>query len=277
MKGAQICREAGSRLREAGFDNVNELNSLFYAATGKDRLSAFDLEIDPDTAETFIKLVQRRLNGEPLQYICGEWPFLDFTVHVDERALIPRPETELLAELAIKCMADSSPTRILDLCSGSGVLAISLKRAFPNADVTAVELSISACSLLTENAVLCNTALEIIQADAIEYLNACEAGCFDLIVCNPPYITPSDYSGNYDELRFEPKMAFIGGDDGMFFYKALTAPAFHALKSGGFLCYEIGNDQGEAVCATMAGSGFIDTSLHRDLAGLDRDVCGRKP
>lgn len=272
MNGAELCRAGRSILEEAGMYNPNELNSLFRAATGRDR---YDMQFSPVSAEEeerFLGLLKRRTAGEPLQYLCGEWPFLDFSVRVDRRALIPRPETELLAGRAIEMLQGKEPGRILDLCSGTGVLAIALKRAFPSAEVTAVELSADACSLMSENARLNGAGIVIRQADACEYVKDPLNGPFSLIVCNPPYVTPADYDSNYDELRYEPRMAFIGGDDGLFFYRSLIPFFPSLLEKSGSVALEIGNEQGPAVKKLLEENGFQDIRVSRDFGGLDRDV-----
>ena len=277
MTGSEACRAARALLEQAGLYNENELNSLFRAATGADRFDASFLPLTGEQEEAFFSLVERRTQGEPLQYLCGEWPFLDFTVRVDGRALIPRPETELLAERAANALKGRAPSAVLDLCSGSGVLAIALKRAFPEAEVTAVELSADACSLLRENAALNGTDLRVLCADAASYAEETEEGPFDLILCNPPYVTPADYESNYGELRFEPRMAFIGGEDGLFFYRALLPLLPRLLKADGLLALEIGNDQGPAVTALLEENGYRDAALYRDYEGLDRDLIARAP
>ena len=277
MTGREAYAALSAKLSAAGLDSTNEANALFLAATGRDRFSLYETELSTSQLEALDTAAARRINGEPLQYICGRWPFLDFELKVDSRALIPRPETELLAQLCIDAFRGKEGLRIADLCSGTGALAIALKRAFPDAEVSAVELSPEACSLLEENARELGTALDVRCSDALDFLLSLGEGELDLVVCNPPYVTPADYSANLAELLFEPTMAFLGGEDGLDFYRSLSAPALRALKPGGMLAYEIGEEQGCAVKEILERLGFSCVTVHRDLAGLDRDVIGTKP
>ena len=276
MTGLEASAVLKSKLQEHGLYNQNELNTLFLAATGRDRLSLMRDSLSAAEEQALFSLLQRRIDGEPLQYLLGSWPFLDFTVKVDARALIPRPETELLAETCVKLCAFTRPERILDLCSGTGVLAFALKRAFPSADVDAVELSTDAFSLLQENAALLGCNINAICADANAHVASLADNSIDLIVSNPPYVTEQDYAENLSELCHEPKMAFVAEEEGLYFYRTLIPACYRVLKEGGVLAFEIGEEQGEAVRNLFENSGYCDITLLRDFSGLDRVVYAKK-
>ena len=257
-------------LQEAGLYTENDLNTLFETATG---MKIYDLSSSTLSSEQESKideLLKKRISGIPLQYIARYWPFLDFEVKVDERALIPRPETEQLAEKVKELFGNEAYSNCLDLCSGTGVLAFCLKRFFPSSSVSAVELSHEACSLMEENKSELQLDIRVIEMDAADYLNSCPDCSFDIITCNPPYITPKDYSDNYDELKLEPKMAFIGGEDGLFFYRELIPIIKEKLKCGHPVAFEIGNDQADPVLTLLNENGFSNASVFRDYNNLDR-------
>ena len=274
MNSFEACRLIKSILEEGIVPTENDISVIYETATGHKRFELSHI-LTEDEIEKLRELSQRRASGEPLQYISGKWPFLDFEVKVDRRALIPRPETEILAETCIDLLAGTDQPVITDLCSGTGVLAISLKRAYPDSSVTAVELSEEACGLLSENADALCGGITVRQADVFRYQAEMTDASQDLIVCNPPYITPSDYEGNYDELREEPRMAFLGGEDGLSFYRHII-PAYHSkLVPGGILAFEIGNDQAESIVSLFEQSGYKLVTVKKDYSGLDRVVYAR--
>jgi len=259
---------------EASFPATeNDISVIYETATGHKRFD-YTHAVSQEEFDVISSLARRRASGEPLQYICGKWPFLDFEVKVDRRALIPRPETEILAETVINLMKHSS-FRAVDLCTGTGVLAFSVKRAFPECDMTAVELSHDALELFRENAADLCLDIKAVEADAKTYFLSLRNDAADLIVCNPPYITPSDYSGNYAELREEPRMAFLGGDDGLDFYRAIIPNYKSKLSHGGLMAFEIGNDQADAVTALFRHAGYTDITVIKDYSSLDRVIYAR--
>ena len=263
-------------LQEHDLYNLNELNTLFYAATGKERVPSLMQQLTQAQQDAFFALVSRRIGGEPLQYLLGRWPFLDFEVKVDNRALIPRPETELLAETAVKLLGFTDKRCAVDLCSGTGVLAFALKRAYPNCNVCGVELSADAHSLFCENALLLGCDVTTVNDDAVDYVNELAAESIDLFVSNPPYVTPQDYQDNLGELQHEPLVAFLGGEDGLCFYKSLIPACYPALKKGGYIAFEIGEEQAAAVCSLFERNGYSGITVLQDLIGLDRVVFAKK-
>ena len=274
MNSFEASRLIKNILQEGIVPTENDISVIYETATGHKR---FELSyiLTEDEIEKLRELSMRRASGEPLQYISGRWPFLDFEVKVDRRALIPRPETEILAETCIDLLAGRDQPVITDLCSGTGVLAISLKRAYPDSSVTALELSEEACTLLAENSRELCGEIKVIRADVFLYQSQVQDMSQDLIVCNPPYITPEDYEGNYDELREEPRMAFLGGEDGLSFYRHII-PAYRGkLAHGGILAFEIGNDQAESIVSLFEQNGYRTVTVKKDYSGLDRVAYAR--
>ena len=272
MKSIDAIHLIKKRLEEHHVENLHEAYELFELGTG---VSYYNLEeITQAQFQAIDSYVSRRIQGEPLQYLFGKWPFLDFEVLVDRRAFIPRPETELLAEAAIS-RSGSGP--ILDLCSGSGVLALALKRAHPQWDVTAVEISSESCSLIKENCSLLSLELNVVNEDVFTYLPTLHAPTFQTIVCNPPYVSEKDYLANYDELKYEPKGAFVASNGGLDFYERLIPLCKTALYSDGWLLFEIGNEQGASVSSLMESNGFKGVQVLQDYQHLDRIVLGQAP
>ncbi|MBP0969259.1 MAG: peptide chain release factor N(5)-glutamine methyltransferase [Oscillospiraceae bacterium] len=274
MNSFEACREIKKILDQGIVPTENDINVIYETATGHKRYDYAHMVSDAEF-EKIKELAERRASGEPLQYISGRWPFLDFEVRVDRRALIPRPETEILAETCIDLMYGRDHPVITDLCSGSGVLAISLKRAFPSALVTAVELSQDAAGLLRENSdELCGD-IAIVNADVFLYQSEMPDGSQDLIVCNPPYITERDYANNYAELKEEPRMAFLGGDDGLSFYRHIIPAYRDKLSAGGIMAFEIGNEQADSIVSLFEQNGFSGVAVKKDYSSLDRIAYAR--
>lgn len=273
-----LVRETRAALEQAGLYNRNELNVLFETALGA-RPEALppDKPVDPQAVTRLRALIARRTAGEPLQYIAGSWPFLDFTLAVGPGVLIPRPETEQLALRSIALLRGLKNPRALELCSGSGCVAIALKRALPRARIAALELSAEALSYLRRNAAALCDGLEIVQGDVFRYQAQLAPGALDLICANPPYVTPADYEANRAELAQEPRMAFIGGQDGLDFYRYIVPAYRPALRPGGALLFETGFDQTEAVAALLRGADYERVEILRDPFGLPRNVLGYRP
>ena len=207
------------------------------------------------------ELLERRLTGEPLQYILGEWSFMGLPFYVDERALIPRQDTELLCETALKLITERGYLTCLDLCTGSGCVAISLAKLGKIA-VTATDISRDALALASENAELNETQISFKQSDLFTDVS----GIFDLMTCNPPYLSQADMDALQKEVSFEPELALFGGKDGLDFYRNIARTYLKHLNKGGVLLLEIGNTQANAVSALFDAK----TSVLKDLSGNDR-------
>ena len=215
------------------------------------------------------ELLRERGKRIPLQHLTGEQEFMGLSFTVNERVLIPRQDTELLVEEALKRLRPGA--RVLDLCTGSGCIAISLKKIRPDLDVTASDLSGQALEIARENAKRLRADVDFVQSDLLEELS----GTFDMIVSNPPYIPTKTIDTLMEEVRFhDPKMALDGGADGLFFYRRIIAESKSHLTRGGWLIFEIGHDQGETVSHMMMEGSYTGVRVIKDLSGLDRVVVG---
>ena len=224
-----------------------------------------DREVSENDKKEYLNLVNRRILGEPIQYIIGEAPFygLDFTVNPS--VLIPRFDTEVLVEEVLKVIKDGD--KVLDLCTGSGCIAVTIKKNKSSADVYASDISDDALKVAKINADKHGVSITFIKSDLLENI---EAG-YDIIVSNPPYIKTSVIDGLDDIVKnHEPYIALNGGTDGLDFYKRIVADAKKCLKLQGRLIMEIGYDQGEDLRNLLKEAGYSDIKIIKDLSGNDR-------
>lgn len=236
-----------------------------------------DQPYPPQERAEYLALLRRRAAGEPVQYLLGEWDFMGLTFFVGPGVLIPRPETELLAETAIACLRGRQKPRVLELCGGSGCIAIAVAKALPQAEITVLELSGDAMSYLQKNIARHGVKnVTAVQGDALSPPQTI-AGRYDAILSNPPYIARSELPTLQREVRREPAMALDGGADGLDFYRGFNGIYPKMLTDGGLLLYEIGEEQGDAVAALLREAGLERVSVLRDLYGLPRDVLGYAP
>ena len=223
-------------------------------------------ELSPAEQAAYRALVARRKQREPLQYILGTQPFMGLPFKTDPRALIPRNDTEALCEAALEKAA--SGMRVLDLCTGSGALAIALAHHCPGAQVTAVDLSPDALALARENAKALGVGVRFFQGDLFAPV---EGECFDMILSNPPYI-PDGLRGKLQaEVEKEPAMALFAGPDGLDLYRRIAREAPGHLKAGGWLLLEIGDGQFDQVAALLRDH-FTAIERINDLNGLPRVI-----
>lgn len=232
-------------------------------------------EVSSPQAEAFAALCARRAAGEPLQYLLGQWEFYGLPFAVGPGVLIPRPETELLVDLALQRLAGKEAPTVADLCSGSGCIAISVSKNLPNARVTAVELSEKALPYLRRNIAQNGVTIDLVEGDVLQP-ELLAGRCFDLILSNPPYISDDEMSQLQPEVCREPHMALWGGSDGLAFYAALPGICYPLLKADGWLAFEIGCTQQQAVGKLMAAAGYRNILCQKDLSGLPRVVMGQK-
>jgi len=221
----------------------------------------------PEAAETFNALTARRARGEPIAYLTGSREFYGRSFSVTPAVLIPRPETELLVILALEKMRDMKAPRILDLGTGSGVLAITLMLELPRAGITAVDHSLEALAIARTNAARLGARVRWMQSD---WLSALHDECFDLIVANPPYVAVADPHLHQGDLRFEPQQALISGGDGLDDIRRIIGAAPAHLDSGGWLLFEHGYDQAQYCRTLLASAGFNQAASWRDLAQIER-------
>jgi release factor glutamine methyltransferase len=219
-------------------------------------------------------LVERRVAGEPVAYILGEREFYGRSFHVTPDTLIPRPETEHLVEAALARLPADRPVKVLDIGTGSGCIAITLKLERPPWQVTAVDLSAAALVVARANAERLGARVEFVESDLFSTLGGRR---FDLIVSNPPYVAEGDVHLGQGDVRFEPRSALASGPVGLDTIREIVKSAPTHLEAEGWLILEHGWDQGEAVARLLAGAGYTDTFLERDLAGQARVSGGRLP
>lgn len=219
-----------------------------------------------------------RCDGRPLQYILGEWDFWKYTFRVGEGVLIPRPDTETLIENVLDTVKkyQIKAPKILDLCSGSGCIAITLDKELFDSAVYAVENSDKAFEYLEENIRLNNSGVTAVKADALVPGNADKYGDFDIIVSNPPYLTADEMNSLQKEVQAEPAEALFGGKDGLDFYRKITPIWKNSLKTGGFFCYEFGMGQDSAVGEILKQNGFDILKFSQDGGGIIRTVTAKK-
>lgn len=235
-------------------------------------------DVPPELSDKIMEIVRRRSEGYPLQYLLGEWEFYGYPFKVGKGVLIPRPDTETLVEhtLAACRQIENKYPKIIDLCSGSGCIAVTLKKEIPEAEVFAVEISDEAIKYLKQNAELNNADITIIQGDVLDEKLQQSLLDFDIIVSNPPYLTGEEMQELQREVAFEPELALFGGNDGLGFYRRLTAIWKNSLKISGYLLYEFGMGQHSAVSEILAENGFTDITLQKDAAGIIRTISGKK-
>ena len=246
------------------------------AATGRSRTALLAAPvIAADEQARLDHLLRRRLAGEPLQYLEGRIPFGPVELQVDGRALIPRPETEQLWELAVALLGAAGPgTPLVDVGTGSGALALALKHAFPSAPVYATDLSPAALSLARENGVGAGLEVTFLEGDLLEPLPAALRGRVEMIVSNPPYVSAAEWEALPGEIRLhEPREALVAGPEGTEVLARLAAEAYWWLGVGGWLICEIGETQGEAVLELF---GAYERDVRVDLAGRPRFLVARK-
>ena len=222
--------------------------------------------------------VERRLSGEPVAYISGDWEFYGLPMKVTKDVLIPRPDTELLVDLAKQALTGwKMDARVLDLCCGSGCITCAVGHELPATKLVAVDLSASALEVCRTNIALnrLNTRVICMQADATAS-PPLGIGSFDRIVSNPPYVKTEEI-GELDRSvkDYEPVWALDGGKDGLRFYKAIIKYWKSLLRPDGLLIFEVGEGQAQEVADMLLAGGFASTSIHQDARGVDRAVVGR--
>ncbi len=272
---------ATSDFRAKGFDSPRlDAELLLCHALGCDRVK---LVIDSnrplvgDELTSFKQLIQRRRKAEPIAYILGQREFYGMSIRVDARVLIPRPDTEVLVETALRRTADQHLFgTALDVCTGSGCVAIALAKERPTWKVTGADISNDALELARDNALRLGVVrnLAFRQADLLSGFEQ----RFSLITANPPYIPTTELAELQPDIReFEPKLALDGGDDGLDFLRTLAGQVVRRLVPGGVFATEIASDQAADVSALLQAAGLTEIETTQDYAHLDRVVSGRAP
>lgn len=247
---------------------------------GVDRVRLYvdlDRPLDPKELATYRALIQRRKSGEPLQYLTGVRDFFGRPFEVDARVLIPRPETELLAEGALAALPKDADFTALDLCTGSGCIAVTLAAERQNGHVWAVDLAPGACAVARKNAARHGVAdrVEILEGDLFGPLPPDVR--FDLVVSNPPYIASAEIPHLQREVLREPRLALDGGTDGLEVVRRIAEGARDRLRPSGLLALELGETQGPTVRAMLEQAGWQDVRIERDLERRDRLAFALQP
>lgn len=254
---------------------------LLCHVTGKSReevIAQRDLFATEQTVIAMAEAVTRVMAGEPLAYVLGQWDFYGMTLTVDKHVLIPRDDTCAVTAMAIKqaLFLDATP-RILDLCTGSGCIGLAIAHRVKDAKVTLADISKDALAIAKKNITdqKLTGRVTAISADALAEPSAF-LGKFDMIVSNPPYITTEEMQTLDRSVKdFEPHLALCGGDDGLDFYRSIAKNYQKALKPGGYLCFEFGINQGDAVCAILEENKYTILERTRDYNGVERAVLAR--
>lgn len=284
VRARQAFDEARKRLEAAGVEDAAFDAAALVATQAGDGWRWQDPELDETALARLEALTARRAAREPLQYILGRWPFLDFELQVGPGVLCPRADTELLAEEGAKRLAGKSSPAVLDLCAGSGCVGLGVKRLCPAARVTCLEKSPEAFQYLERNAAsalpgfdAARPAVTCVRGDVFEYQRQLAPESLDLILSNPPYVTDGEMEQLAPEVRREPAMALRADHEGLAFYEHIAPAYLPALRPGGWLAVEIGWQQGAAVQAIFRAAGYETVACIPDLEGRDRVVAGQKP
>lgn len=277
-EGQEILEAAG--IEEAGLDAW----LLLEYESGKNRAYYFahcKEEADEEIKTPYMEKIRKRAQHIPLQHLTHQGYFMGYEFFVNENVLVPRQDTEVLVEEALSLIKEKEVPQILDMCTGSGCILLSILLEREDALGTGVDLSEKALSVAEKNRETYHleTRAELIKSDMFQsgYFEGKKEN-FDIIVSNPPYIPTEEIEKLQAEVRFhDPFMALDGKEDGLYFYRIIAKNAGEYLKPGGFLACEIGCDQGEDVKKMFESCGFSDVKVIKDLAGLDRVVSGKLP
>ncbi len=270
MTYSELMAEGVKRLTDAGFEEARtDVRILLFYACKLDFMTFLrdgDMPVPQEQQERFRTLLIRRMKHEPVQYIIGEQEFCGLRFYVQPGVLIPRPETELLAEAVF---TDAKGKRVLDMCTGSGCIAVTAAKFGEPSFTAASDVSPEALAVAQNNAKALDADVTFFQGDLFENVK----GMYDIIVSNPPYIRSEVVDELMPEVReYEPRRALDGTKDGLLFYRRIAAEAKEHLSPGGRLMFEIGHDQGETVPEILAAEGYVSVEVKKDYAGLDRMV-----
>lgn len=279
MTLSELYNEAKKQFEQADIESSQyDAMCLMEHCFGVDRpaLAVMGSDCPPERAqETFLSDVKKRAGGYPLQYIIGKWTFMDIPFFVGEGVLIPRDDTEVLVRGTLERIKNIKNPKIIDLCSGSGAVAIAIAKARPDAEIKALELSSRAFDYLVKN-IEANSVENVtpINSDVFTAYSDFDDGEFDAVVANPPYVCSAEIETLSSELQYEPRIALDGGDDGMIFYFSIAENWLSKIKKGGLVGLEISETQGKPVSTLLKDSNAKNIEVIKDIAELDRAVFG---
>lgn len=274
----QAYEEGIERLKEAGIEEAGlDAWYLLEYVTGINRATYFadsNQEMKDSHRATYQTLISERETRIPLQHLTGVQEFMGLEFRVNEHVLIPRQDTEILVETALEKINTKKPLRVLDMCTGSGCILLSvLSYGRKKCEITGVGVDVSdkALQVAKENARILQVDAEWIESDLFSGISE----KFDMILSNPPYIPSAVIKTLQPEVReHDPLLALDGKEDGLYFYRKIIEESRNYLQPGGWLIFEIGAEQGEAVSSYLKQNGFVQVAVKKDLTGLDRVVCG---
>ncbi len=279
MKLKEIRKNTAKLLSENGIEaSAFETDVILQTVLGFDKttlIMKLETELSTDTVEEISIIAQKRVDGYPLQYIVGSWGFYGRDFAVGEGVLIPRADTETVIDVAKTLFDKNSKIKVIDLCSGSGCIAITLEKEL-NAKVYALEKSETAYEYLVKNIELNKSTVTPMLCDVLDEEPIKGFAEVDLIVSNPPYIKTSEISALSKEVSYEPVMALDGEEDGLKFYRKITRTWKKTLKNDGYLIFEIGNTQADEVQKILEDNAFCEVTIVYDLAKNPRVVYARK-
>ena len=265
------------RLQLAGVTDYGyEARVILRKATGYNNtqiLSKYNQILTPLQESQLTALIHQRETRYPLQYMFGEWEFYGLPFRVGPGVLIPRADTEIAVDVALKLLEKAEKPQVLDLCAGSGCIGIAIAKKRDDAAVTLLEKYPQAFRFAEQNVQLNDTKNVTVTAGDI-FESALAENQYDLIISNPPYVEADEMETLQPELAYEPDTALYGGEDGLMFYRAITMNYRNALKPGGKLVYEVGEKQAESVSGILLENGFSDIGTEKDYNGVVRVVFG---
>ena len=282
VTNAQLLENAVKALEEAGIKdaglNARELLGKVLGCSCR----SFDFEqklreqSNGNIHAEFADLWERRISGEPLQYLIGEWEFYGLTLKVGEGVLIPRQDTETLVDTVLKKAPKDRPLTVIDLCSGSGCIALALEKNLDCEQVIGVELSDEALEYMKQNIRLNSSKVKAVKGDVTLRETAGILPLADVITANPPYLTSEDMKVLQREVTFEPQSALFGGEDGLDFYRHILINFKDRLRQGGLIAFEIGIGQEDEVMTMLVRHGFENVRANNDACGIFRCITGFK-
>lgn len=275
MNIEQILKEAIERLKKSNIEEpITKARRILahILKVGKEYLITHEKQIlSKEQEKEYLSKILKVEQGMPIQYIIGKQEFMGIDFIVNENVLIPQPDTEILVEKTIEIAKTIEKPIILDMCTGSGAIAISIKKNVNEAQVIATDISKEALEVAKQNDKKCE--ITFIQSDLFENIN----NEFDIIVSNPPYVKKEEIKKLSKEVQNEPMLALDGGDDGLYFYRKIIGQAYKYLKTNGYLCLEIGEDQKKEVCNLIIENGkYAIPIAYKDLENNDRVIITKK-
>lgn len=279
MTLSQLYRKVRSDFQNFGVDSPQYdamcLMEHFFGVNRAELVVMGDKLPETELEQEFLKAVEKRSSGYPLQYILGKWTFMDIPLFVGEGVLVPRDDTEVLVREAIERIKSIENPKVIDLCSGSGAVALAVAKACPRAEVFAVELSELAFLYLEKNIEYngCKN-VKAVKGDMFKLHTNFADGEFDAVLSNPPYIKSDVIATLAKEVQHEPKLALDGGADGMIFYNAIAENWKVKIRKNGFIGVEIGEDLTDEVVDLFKTNMLEDISVFKDMAELDRAIFG---